>query len=77
MFLTNFILTCFYFSYFRTEISFDPLKKLKKGQKSSKKLKIVELPIKIPDRAENLNTLGLQFEGNKGAFIRIDSIRMH
>lgn len=44
---------------------------------SSKELKIAELPINISDRAENLNTLGLQFKGNKGAFIRIDSIRMH
>ena len=44
---------------------------------SSKKLKMIELPINISYSTEDLNTLGLKFEGGEGAFIKIDSIRMH
>ena len=45
--------------------------------KSSKELKMIELPIRISDNIEILNTLGLEFKGDEGTSIKIDSIRMH
>ena len=45
--------------------------------KSSKELKMIELPISISDNIESINALGLEFKGDEGTSIKIDSIRMH